>query len=120
MDTQVRVDWRASLGDVFSQLREQVEKVDGVDYFHCDFRLTDHRNDVFEDIVGSYTWVAVFPVEGSNEGHYVHVDLIGGSPRPATPGPYTRYRHLFLAKTFGGAESAQQIAKTLQDMLDIL
>ncbi len=60
-----------------------------------------------------YRWIAVFPVTGSNEGHYIHVDLIwqGMSSEGRTP--------LFLLKTFGGSADAIAIAGWLCKVLGV-
>jgi hypothetical protein len=60
-----------------------------------DLRFNQHR------------WVACYPVEGGNEGDYVHVDLIGN-------GVVTQ---VFLAKTFQGPKHACKIANRLAELL---
>jgi hypothetical protein len=60
-----------------------------------------------------YRWIAVYPVTGASEGHYVHVDLLweDGWTQGRIP--------LFLAKTFGGMQAAVQIAGMLARVLGV-
>jgi hypothetical protein len=60
-----------------------------------------------------FRWIACYAVTGSNEGHYIHVDLIvpSGTREPATVTP------MFLCKTFGGMEHAQKIAAFIANAL---
>ena len=59
-------------------------------------------------------WVACFPVEGSNEGHYIHVEATalmedrGGRLRQTD-----KRRLMICGKTFGGLEHAISVAATL-------
>lgn len=55
-----------------------------------------------------YKWIAVYPVTGGSEGHYVHVDIINNDGGREM---------VFLAKTFQGMGHAQKIANTLQELL---
>lgn len=60
-----------------------------------------------------YRWIAVFAVTGSNEGHYVHVELIWDEER-------TRHvESLFLTKTFAGHASALELAKIIARILGV-
>lgn len=59
-----------------------------------------------------YRWIAVYPVTGGNEGHYIHVDLIW--QREYTEGRVP----LFLGKTFQGMDHAIQMANTLTRELE--
>ena len=60
-----------------------------------------------------YRWLACYPVTGSNEGHYIHVELIGfvGFGEGAARLP------LFTGKTFKGMESATRAATLLAHLL---
>ncbi len=55
-------------------------------------------------------WIAVFPVTGNSEGHYVHVEAIA---------PDGRRRLLYLAKTFQGMAHAWRIAQRLGELLSV-
>ncbi len=55
-------------------------------------------------------WIAVYPVTGNSEGHYVHVDSIA---------PDGTRRLLYLAKTFRGMAHAWRIAQRLGELLDV-
>ena len=63
-----------------------------------------------------YRWIAVFPVTGGNEGHYVHVEIIYDTDE---------YREghntacLFLCKTFNGLDSAIAISAALCKALGV-
>jgi hypothetical protein len=64
-----------------------------------------------EDI--RYRWIAVFPVTGGNEGHYVHIDLVWQED-------YREGRiSLFLLKTFGGHDAAVKLAGLLARVLGV-
>lgn len=60
-----------------------------------------------------YRWIAVFAVTGGSEGHYVHVDLLW--QKEWQEGRVS----LFLAKTFGGHETAVRIAGVLARVLGV-
>ena len=60
-----------------------------------------------------YRWLAVFPVTGGSEGHYVHVDLIGEKDGQIWTLP------LFLGKTFNGLDHAIEMAGILARVLDV-
>jgi hypothetical protein len=55
-------------------------------------------------------WIAVFPVSGTSEGTYIHVETIG---------PDRHSQLLFLAKTFRGMPHAWRIAQRLGELLHI-
>ena len=71
-------------------------------------------NTRIEDIP-RWRWLAVYAVEGANEGHYVHVDLILNGENY---GPHQVYS-LFLVKTFAGKDVAIEIARRLATVLPI-
>lgn len=58
-------------------------------------------------------WICVFAATGSNEGHYIHVDLI--TQHNGSEGRIP----LFLTKTFQGQEAAIQIAAELSRILGV-
>lgn len=57
----------------------------------------------------TYHWIACYAVTGSNEGHYVHVDLVDQDGRTIP---------MFLIKSFLGREHAQRIAALCAEWLD--
>jgi hypothetical protein len=65
--------------------------------------------------VPRYRRIAVFPVKGANEGHYVHVDLYVWNPDLAQ----TIVVPLMLVKTFMGMDHARAIANRLADALEV-
>lgn len=67
-----------------------------------DSKIGDHR----------YRWIAIYPVEGSSEGHYIHVDLIHGEANE-------RRTTLFLTKTFAGQDAAINLAGELCRLLGV-
>ncbi len=68
----------------------------------------------------SYRWIAVFPVTGSSEGHYMHLDLYldgysgGQASEPLTAG---RVLHLALSKTFSGMVHAEAVCDATRRIL---
>lgn len=56
-------------------------------------------------------WVKVWAVTGSNEGHYVHVDLALVEGREYVDTPF------MLLKTFGGWDHAHALARRLTELL---
>jgi hypothetical protein len=61
-----------------------------------------------------WRWIACFAVTGSNEGHYVHVEVFEDGVD--MKGKHTAIL-LFLVKTFNGLERAQQIAAACARLL---
>ena len=66
--------------------------------------------------VPRYRRIAVFPVTGGSEGHYVHVDLFVASEENLAQ---TVVVPLMLVKTFGGMAHARTIANCLADALEV-
>lgn len=60
-----------------------------------------------------YRWIAVYPVTGSNEGHYVHVDLIHQRDLEEWRTP------VWQIKTFAGSAAAIAIAGELCRLLGV-
>lgn len=60
-----------------------------------------------------YRWLAVYPVEGNSEGHYLHVDAATGYTGKGAG----RTKHLLQMKTFNGFERAQELARLVQLLL---
>lgn len=94
--------------DVYTNLRGALTK-EGLEdeYFTIDF---DHRGD--KDArwpgPGEYRWIACYAVQGSCEGWYYHVDLVGGN---------IGRRCIFLGKTFLGWDHAWKAAKRCAELL---
>ena len=62
-------------------------------------------------------WIAVYPVIGDNEGHYIHVDAICVSNFRTNK--FLKEREaLFLGKTFEGFEVAAQIASEISALFN--
>jgi hypothetical protein len=57
-----------------------------------------------------WSWLAVYAVTGTSEGHYVHIDLIG------CPGD-NQVEHMAMVKTFSGWEKASLIAQAAGRLL---
>jgi len=55
-------------------------------------------------------WIAVFPITGGSEGHYIHVEAIARDGSRQL---------LYLGKTFKGMDHAWQIARKLGDLLHV-
>ena len=62
-----------------------------------------------------YRWVAVYPVTGDSEGHYIHIDLVLSS-QGLGPGPQT-VKRIGIAKTFKGWEHACLLANRIARLL---
>jgi hypothetical protein len=60
-----------------------------------------------------YRWISVYPVTGSNEGHYIHVDLITQSDREEWRTP------IFMTKTFAGHAAAVSLAGAVCRLLGV-
>ncbi len=60
-------------------------------------------------------WIAVFPVTGGSEGHYVHVEAIYRDEKD----PFGRRELLFLGKTFRGMSHAWNMCKRLGELLHV-
>lgn len=68
----------------------------------------------FLDYIQGYRTIACYPVEGSSEGHYIHVEAYGSPDRQTKMVPV---RYLFTGKTFKGMEHAALIARRCAEML---
>lgn len=89
---------------------ESMSLWDTLDYFH-----TSHQDPGVKSENREFPrcrWVAVFAVEGTNEGMYIHVEAIG----PINASGITDHDRrvlLFLGKTFLGFDTAMQIVKAI-------
>jgi hypothetical protein len=65
-------------------------------------------------------WVAIYPVTGGSEGHYIHVDLVR---EVKVEGKYYPVRQtdncVFLGKTFLGLAHAQKMCAKLQELFGV-
>lgn len=122
-----------TLREIYKALNEKLELLQGTDELHHEglsrmyhYPGPDTRvraansigfvqlgdNVKLEDLC--YRWLAVYPVEGASEGHYIHVDLIWDEQYGG--------RHvasLFLLKTFAGKDAAITLASTIARELPI-
>ena len=94
----------ATIQEVYNYLNDNLTENLIDEYFSIAGINEFKENEPFPD---NYRWIAVFPVTGSNEGHYVHVELITGKERNL----------IFLAKTFRGKDHAWEIAKKIGSLL---
>lgn len=78
--------------------------------------VTDYRRDY--EWPTNVRWIAVYPVTGGSEGHYVHVDVIRDIQDTAL-GSVRTTEIIFTAKTFRGLEHAQKIATAIQKLLGV-
>ena len=63
----------------------------------------------------TYRWVSVFPVTGSSEGHYLHVEIISQAKQAGENGPRDL---VFLGKTFMGWDYVWRQAKRVAELLE--
>jgi hypothetical protein len=87
--------------EVYSAMKDMVDESLGLFCY-------DDGIDPYGDWPDDVRWIAVFPVTGSSEGHYVHVELIRDQGK----------RSLFmLGKTFQGMEHAKAMCSKIIDLL---
>jgi hypothetical protein len=58
-----------------------------------------------------YHWIAVYPVTGNSEGHYLHIDLIGTAKHEEL------VRHIAMVKTFSGWDKACEVCAAAGKLL---
>lgn len=94
-------DRSKTYGEVREELRERLEAEGMIDEGLSTTVKPEIR------VPHPYRWIACFAVTGTNEGHYVHVEIFQS-------GVDEHHKHtgelVFLTKTFGGFERAQAIA----------
>lgn len=119
----------AEIRDHFRRLdatreEQKVDPILGGEDFSCCFKWydeiqdahsTDRQKIMLTTKLGDirYRWIAVYPVTGSSEGHYIHVDLIHQTDREEFRTP------LFLVKTFMGHAAAVAVAAELSRLLGV-
>ena len=116
-----------SLIELYQHLQQTLEAANLIDeYFSMMYQYDTHsptreieargfgpiaHTTLIQDL--RYRWMAVYPVTGGNEGHYVHVDLIWEKDYQTGRVP------LFLYKTFAGLEQVIKVAGILATELDV-
>ena len=63
--------------------------------------------------ITKWRWVSVFPVTGTNEGHYIHIDLHLGYGQEKG-----KTLNLGILKTFNGWDRAWEVAKRIAFLLE--
>ena len=111
----------AKIGDVAAQAELAIANVlaeydTGVEYFSSPsgrYGGKFHPMESWESIFKAegFRWLAIFAVEGGNEGHYIHVNALYNDAEG------TDSHNLFLVKHLGGAEEACFIASLLTQLL---
>ncbi|MBO8128050.1 MAG: hypothetical protein H0Z39_02460 [Peptococcaceae bacterium] len=91
--------------EVFKDLRERLKSEDLLpdEYFELSFGITDGDREF-----PRYRGLACYPVTGSSEGHYIHVDalVLREDLHPAV----LECVPVFLGKTFQGFDFAARVA----------
>ncbi|SFR12472.1 hypothetical protein [Desulfoscipio geothermicus] len=93
-----------TIGEIFTDLRKRL-KEEGL--------LPDEYFDVFLGVDKNasfpvYAWIACYPVTGSNEGHYIHINAM--APREIGRETLIESKLIYLGKTFQGLEFASKVA----------
>lgn len=112
-DEQARTDHPEDCGLGYEGLSSMYRFFDAAEAKRsgCPFTLKENGRDKLEEL--PYRWICVFPVTGSNEGHYIHVEMVWQKD-------YKEGRVcLFLTKTFAGHAAAVQIAGILCRVLGV-
>jgi hypothetical protein len=99
------------LRDIQEELTAQLQLHLPEDFNHVEYfspgDMTGNEKDRRWPSAGRHT--AVFTVEGGNEGHYVHVEVLMPDDKPPA--------RCFLIKTFGGWESALRLSNAITVLL---
>jgi hypothetical protein len=111
--TPVEVEGRPA-GAVIAELNARMAEA-GIEFGEYEFGDMTRYDDQDDKVCNDYRWIACFPVRGSNEGYYVHVELL--AHRKGRTNPDTR-RLIGLAKTWTW-ESACEIANAAGAFLDV-
>lgn len=77
---------------------------------------TDHYGDA--PIRDRFRWVAVYPVTGGSEGHYLHVELIYQRDAAGKELRTNQHVRIALIKIFGGWDAAAELAGIIGRWLD--
>ena len=109
-----------TIQQVFRRVRNVLVREGLIDeYFSLaalwDREMKEMEGKFFLEYIDGYRTIACYPVEGSSEGHYIHVEAYGmRSPQQTGMVPV---RYLFVGKTFKGMEHAALIARRCAEML---
>jgi hypothetical protein len=101
-----------TVADVCRRLRAVLDEENLIDEY---FSVSDSPDQPFCMLLESYRWIACYVVTGGSEGHYVHVDLIGGYDHDWSG----KTLHLITGKTFLGLAHAQKIANRCAELLRV-
>lgn len=89
-----------TIAQVFDELVDILKK-DGI---YKDIEYFVYINKEGKELFPRFRWVACYAVEGGNEGHYVHVDVIDIEGKRDL---------LYVGKTFDGIEHALKLSNVL-------
>jgi len=64
-----------TVADVCRKLRAVLDEENLIDEYFCVSGMAERS---FRYLSEGYRWIACYSVTGGSEGHYIHVDLIGG------------------------------------------
>jgi hypothetical protein len=111
MDTLTITD-TDTVADVYRKLRAVLEADGLIDEY---FSVSNMAEPSFLELFESHRWIACYAVTGGSEGHYIHVDLIGGYDLDWTG----KALHLITGKTFLGLAHAHKIANRCAELLRV-
>lgn len=103
-----------SLRDVWTELRAKLEETDLLREAES-FSPWTYEGLSLDEPFPAYRELACFCVAGSNEGHYVHVEALGGAV--GDHAAHNRRRLVFLGKTFMGAAHGWALAAKVAELL---
>ena len=101
-----------TVADVCRKLRAVLDEDNLLDEY---FSVSGMAERSFRYLVEGYRWIACYAVTGGSEGHYIHVDLIGGYDHDWSG----KALHLITGKTFLGLTHAQKIANRCAELLRV-
>lgn len=110
--TKLTITETDTVADVYQKLRGILEAEGLIDEY---FSLSIETDLTFWKLQESYRWIACYAVTGGSEGHYVHLDLIGGYGQDWTG----KALHLITGKTFLGLAHALKIANRCAELLGV-
>jgi hypothetical protein len=100
----VRFVGNRTVREIVDELTERLKKDDRYpdEYFHCsgDFMFNDKKE------FPRYRWIACYPVLGTNEGHFIHIDALVFREDLGV----LQCVPVFLGKTFQGFDFAARVA----------
>ena len=88
---------KLTLGEVEELLNTKLKEL-GIAPDDYGFDLTYHLK--ADQEFPEYHWICCYPVTGSSEGHYMHIDIIDGNG----------YKHLFTGKTLREGQTGMEYA----------